>query len=1203
MSSKSGLSKELTHIVLVGVGLTSIASVIFVASPYIVIGGWRPFDNYIIRSVAVLLLCATVGGVAGWQFWKRKKSEGALAEGISEGEEQEDNSETLAERIKDAIATLKKASGRKSTFLYELPWYLLIGPPGSGKTTALVNSGLKFPLSAGATPAALAGVGGTRYCDWWFTEDAILIDTAGRYTTQDSDASADKKSWFAFLDLLKTNRPRQPINGVLVFISLEDILQLGSAELAAHSGAVRARLLELQERLKVAFPVYAVFTKGDLIAGFADYFGNLDEQGRRQVWGATFQTADKSRNLVGDMPREFEALIERLNQDLPDRLQEEPAPSTRISLYGFPAQMATLKRPLHNFLNAIFEPTRYHSNANLRGFYFTSGIQHGAPIDQLINALVKNFGAQEVAGALYSGAGKSFFLFDLIEKVIIGEAAWVSTDARALRAALALKAAAFALILAAAAAAGGLWLSSYWRNEALVVTVDNTAKEYAANSSYPPLAREETVSDRDFAKVLPLLQKLRYAPTGYPASEAASWMEGFGLSQRQRLASASQSAYRQGLEQLLRPRLLYRLEEVLFSRRNEPDYIYEALKVYMMLGGLHAVDRNAVLAWERRDWTDELYQGAGPQEEGRRALEEHLSALLDLESERPPSVEASTGIVEESQKALASLSLAQRAYQLLKKASATSLHIPDWTAPHAGGVEFDRVFENAAGGDSDAIRVPGFYTYAGFHKAFLPGLPGIAERVNAERWVLGRFAQDSPIADQYTTLASDLYDLYAKDFVASWRSALAKLRIKRLTGDRPRYAVLGAAAAAASPIKGLFESVCDETMLTKTRATPAKDGAQGAEQEAAAQKGAEGANLFTDRDQAPGSKIEAQFRRYHEWVENGGSHKPIEELLGELSEIKDNLIASTTAGVDAGQANANLATRVQKLKSTASRLPDPFKDMMLAAAVAFDKDINNAELERLSRGLGDQVIGVCERLAPGRYPFARNSSSEIALSEFGRLFGQNGVMDGFFKQNLQKYADLSKKDWSWRTDIPLAKSLSNATLKEFQRAAQIRDAFFANGGAEPAINLQVVPPLLSGEGVSVKFEINGATILAQSGTSVAPQAVQWPGPAAGSRAIVSLLSTAVVGAAPTPTFPPSDGAQPQQAGQPTPPTVVASIGKTGTWALFRLLDNARATKSGDRLIVSFVLGGRELQYTFTVNSALNPFTLPALREFHCPTSM
>ena len=104
----------------------------------------------------------------------------------------------------------------------------------------------------------------------------MLIDTAGRYTTQDTDAKAERASWLAFLDLLKTNRPRQPINGVMVAISVEDLLTSTPEQIAAHADAIRNRLLELNERLKVDFPVYAVFTKTDLIAGFNEFFGELD---------------------------------------------------------------------------------------------------------------------------------------------------------------------------------------------------------------------------------------------------------------------------------------------------------------------------------------------------------------------------------------------------------------------------------------------------------------------------------------------------------------------------------------------------------------------------------------------------------------------------------------------------------------------------------------------------------------------------------------------------------------------------------------------------------------------------------------------------------------------------------------------------------------------------------------------------------------
>ena len=77
------------------------------------------------------------------------------------------------------------------------------------------------------------------------------------------------------------------------------------------------------------------------------------------------------------------------------------------------------------------------------------GTQEGTPIDQVIGALARSFGAEEVAGARYSGKGRSFFLTDLINKVIIGEAAWVSTDWRAVRRALILKVAAYTAMLRA----------------------------------------------------------------------------------------------------------------------------------------------------------------------------------------------------------------------------------------------------------------------------------------------------------------------------------------------------------------------------------------------------------------------------------------------------------------------------------------------------------------------------------------------------------------------------------------------------------------------------------------------------------------------------------------------------------------------------------------------------------------------------------
>jgi type VI secretion system protein ImpL len=154
----SELTKNLFRLGLYSVGLASISMMVWTLGPLIEIGGYRPLDGYITRQAVILILTAAVAGFGGFRFYRRKKSAEQLADGIGAAAQTESDAVVLKDKMKDALATLKKASG-KAEYLYDLPWYLLIGPPGAGKTTALVNSGLKFPLSRGATPAADAGFG------------------------------------------------------------------------------------------------------------------------------------------------------------------------------------------------------------------------------------------------------------------------------------------------------------------------------------------------------------------------------------------------------------------------------------------------------------------------------------------------------------------------------------------------------------------------------------------------------------------------------------------------------------------------------------------------------------------------------------------------------------------------------------------------------------------------------------------------------------------------------------------------------------------------------------------------------------------------------------------------------------------------------------------------------------------------------------
>jgi type VI secretion system protein ImpL len=1176
------LKNDIVRIVLAGIGITSIAALVYYAGPLIAFGDFRPFENYIVREITILLLITAAASVGGFRFFRHRRAAKALAEGVSEADKKESDEAILKDKMKDALATLKSSGGGKKDYLYDLPWYLLIGPPGSGKTTALINSGLRFPLLRGATPAAIAGVGGTRYCDWWFTEEAVLIDTAGRYTTQDSDAQMDKESWFAFLAQLKKNRPRQPINGVIVAISLEDLLTLSSADLSAHSGAIRARLLELHERLKVDFPVYALFTKGDLVAGFMEYFVYLNEQGRQQVWGATFQTADKSRNMVSEVGVEYDTLLQRLSEETLDRLQDEPVPNSRVLLFGFPAQMARLKQSVHDFLTQIFEPTRYHANATLRGFYFTSGTQQGTPIDQLIGALVKSFGAEEVGASSYSGEGKSYFLHDLILKVIVGEAAWVSTDRAAVRRAMILKAAAFSLIGLVAAGLTVAWATSYRLNSALIEqtqAVDNTYRTDAA-----PYVKQALIGDHDLHLILPLLQELRNMPAGYAArQEPTPWTAGFGLSQRERLQSSSDNAYRVALERMFRPRLLFRLEEQLDAKNNDPGFIYEALKVYLMLGGLHAADRGLIKSWMRRDWAENLYPG-GSNTNGRKLLEDNLDAMLDMET-GTPQIELNGRLIEESQKTLARLSIAQRAYELLKSQARTST-AGDWVAARKGGPDVARVFEAAGDPTLESVRVPEFFTYAGFHRDFMERLPDLAERVKKDRWVLGAAGEQQALSEQYDNLPDDLLALYTADFISTWQTQLNKLQLRKLTTDKPQYIALSAISAPTSPLTQLLESIAAETTLTKERATNQKPAAGGAQTQT--QTGLSttpsAAVLFKTQDRVPGADVEAAFKPYQILVEGESSRRPIDDAVGTLNQITQSLILAATTPSQVQRAVSALQESVSKLRNTAARFPKPFSDMLagIAGEVEHQEAISSAG--QLQQALRDQVTPTCQQVVSNRYPFVRGSSSDVPLADFAKLFGPGGIMDTFFKQYLDAHADRSKAQWTWRQNTELARTLSLETLQAFQQAAEIRDAFFQTGGNIPSVQLTVKPAFVT-EG-SATLEIGGTVVASNSQSnnfaSAAPQSVspppalvQWPG--ASLRAMISVTTGA--------------GNQP------------SVLERTGPWSLFRLLEAGGLSVHGDTAAASFAVGGYVLRYEFTSGALRNPLSLGLLRAFKCPSGI
>jgi type VI secretion system protein ImpL len=305
----------------------------------------------------------------------------------------------------------------------ELPWYLFIGAPGSGKTTALLHAGLRFPLGDTPGEATLHRAGGTRDCDWWLTEEAVLLDTAGRYTTDDTDA--DRAAWLGLLDLLKLYRPREPLHGVVATLSVYDLLHWNDDEITRYAAQVRERIGEIQARVGQKLPLYLLLTKADLLAGFTEFFAELEADRRAQVWGFTFERselhADAGR-LRERCDEELEILERRLYALLPARLQEERDLQRRGAMYRFPQQFRGVRPMIGTFIDSAFGSGWTGERPLLRGVYLASGSQQGSAIDRVVATLSRSFNLERKVQPPTIGTGKSFFLRRLLREVIFAEA-------------------------------------------------------------------------------------------------------------------------------------------------------------------------------------------------------------------------------------------------------------------------------------------------------------------------------------------------------------------------------------------------------------------------------------------------------------------------------------------------------------------------------------------------------------------------------------------------------------------------------------------------------------------------------------------------------------------------------------------------------------------------------------------------------------
>ncbi|HEY1935671.1 MAG TPA: type VI secretion system membrane subunit TssM [Acetobacteraceae bacterium] len=1139
--------------------------------------------GWIARVIVIVVMLLIWAGVNFWLDRRRKKNDDALINGVTAANTADPSAAATVEEIaamKEKLTTsltlLKKASGSRG-YLYEQPWYAIIGPPGAGKTTALLNAGLSFPLAAEMGQQAVAGVGGTRMCDWWFTENAVLIDTAGRYTTQDSDATVDKAGWDAFLGLLKRTRSRQPLNGVMVAIAISDIAAAPQHERLAHARAIRRRVKELSDQLGVRVPVYALFTKADLIAGFMEFYENLDTEKRGQVWGMTFPLDKTEAGTADAFAAEFGQLVQRLNERLIQRLQEERSPDRRTAIAGFPAQVASLAAPLQEFIKEAFGGSRLDPAPFLRGVYITSGTQEGSPIDRLTGAMARSFGIdQQRAPSLRPERGRSYFLSRLLKEVVFGEATLVSRDPAAVKRnrLLYLATASVAVLIALIGAAA--LIQTRTANGNAVAQSNAAIAAYTKEASSLPL---DPVRDDNLPSIVPALNMARALPYGVDGPPSPTqWFP--GLDQTAKLGTGARQVYAEALDNIFLPRLIYRLEGQMRQNFNNLAFLYEATRIYLMLGSQGPLDRGAIEAWMHYDW-----QAAypGPANDGMRAaLERHLAYMLD---QPLPAVSLDGGLVEDARRTFSRISLAERVYNSILHSAAASA-VPEWRPSDALGASGVRVFVRGSGKPMSA-GIPGFYTVDGFYKVLLPDLPIATKQVASESWVLGKQFQIDPNSPQVQNLQTDVVKLYENDYATQWDGVLNDINVEPLTNLPQAVQDLYILSSPQSPMRDLLAGITHQLALNVP--PPPPGGALGA---AAAGK-LEGAakstfgsttsslqGLFGQSNGAPsvppGQEIADRYKPLIDFVGKGPG-APIDNVLKLMSNLQQQLaaLANTAPGAAAAPPAAG-ADPAQALQAEAMNDPQPVQRWLQAMAMSSNTQrsagANKAAAAAFNAPGG--ASSLCRQAVTNRYPFYASSPNDIPLEDFSRLFSANGMLDQFFNQQLRPFVDTSGATWKAQAVAGVTPPVTPDALAQFQRAEAIRDLFFS-GGAQPSVKFDVMPKTLDNGATQVTLELNGTTVNYAHGPQ-RPTPVTWPG-AAGTNSARLVFSP-----------PPSGG--------------TGVLSASGPWALFRLFGMGTLQQAGssDRYTLTFQLGSRQASFEIRAGSVLNPFAPGVLQDFRCP---
>jgi type VI secretion system protein ImpL len=1045
-----------------------------------------------------------------------------------------------------AVASLKSSKlargGRDA--LAVLPWYLMVGPPGTGKSTALRNSGLKFPYLSSRGGGAVRGVGGTRNCDWWLTNDAVFLDTAGRYTTGEED----RDEWMSFLDILARNRPSRPINGLVVTVSVTDLLDVDPQAAGELGQRIRERVDEVTTRLKVVVPIYVMITKCDLIQGFVETFADLPRSERGQIWGFTVPLGARQEAPSELLLKRFDELTSVLEQRSLRRIGQERRLETRERIYQFPQRFDSLRKSVAEFVQPLFMESVFQDTPVMRGLYFTSGTQDVRMAERHVpGAAAEVFGAPRASAE--QTEGRSFFLWDVFNKVMFQDqklavrSSMEESRLRRQRYVLTLTCLATSVLVLLLPA------FSYVQNLELVRGLRDTIVKVKLNAT------------DDIGRVVELspLQRNLKVLHEYQVEGAPFWMR-LGMFQGARLYPLAEGFYNEQLKGLLLGRQHARIKQALqkFAELQErPDWVpssdaygrsFNDLKMYLLITQprsmrepeLDATHRSWLVWQIVNHWRDIRGQERDTNVEG--AIVQHAEMYIAMMAQDPERLgfPRDESVVRNARRALNRVPLANlELQQLLAEAER---EYPDITLGDIVGA----VPEMRA-----KKKVRGAFTKRAWDEMLKRRLDEAFQERQA--WVLNRDSREDEL-----NLRAELRNRYYQQYIEAWDDFLGSISVEEPTTiDQTERMLISLTRGATPPMGRLFRAVEQNVQLEPP--AQAEDAAEEpmslkdkllAPLKQANPKGVlDFENLRAERSvQGPEytpREVARHFRGVIAFINKKSATNDKEEKLTQLDFYQDQLrlVLNTIADVqDKPGESALLLGKTKSTRKDVELLIDAqegnkalFTKLLLPALRDVTITVYRDVSTRKSQSWCSEIAQPFMSTLGNRYPFVKDSLQDAPLTDLAEFIRpSNGQVKRFV--NAQLLEDVIADGRRWRL-APASTGMYKEDLPIYlERRDALANSLFTGDEAQPVVRFQVriragtSPDAAPSEIASIKFIMDGTEVLYRNGPDNVWQRLIWPGQAGELGATLQVFNAK------------GD---------------MSEISQPGEWGLFRLLERVK----------------------------------------------